>query len=280
MKNITKELHINGSTFNCNNPGVMGILNVTPDSFYSGSRGQSEAAINKAAEKMVKEGVDIIDLGAYSSRPGAEDVSQEEEIRRISVALKTIRNKYPDILLSLDTFRYDVAKFGIEQFGVNIINDISGGGEDERMFELLSKKSIPYILMHMQGNPKNMQLNPSYNKVVEDILEWFKVKIARLVEQGVTDIVIDPGFGFGKTVEQNYQILSELERFTEIGFPVMAGLSRKSMIWKRLDITPEKSLNATTALNMIALKNGASIIRVHDVKEAVESVKLHQSLKL
>ncbi len=272
-------ISIKGKAYKLDTPKIMGILNVTPDSFYDKSRAQTKNQIYKSVSVMLEEGVDIVDVGAYSSRPGAQDITMDDELRRVRFALQLLRTEFPELIISLDTFRHEVARIGIEDFGVDIINDISGGGPDMLMYDLVAEKSVAYILMHMQGKPKDMQHRPVYSNVIDDITEWFNSRLVELKQREVTDIIIDPGFGFGKTVDQNYQMLNNLERFKDIGFPVLAGLSRKSMIWKRLDITPEESLNATTALNMIALNNGASILRVHDVKDAVETVKLHLSLR-
>lgn len=272
-------ISIKGKAYKLDTPKIMGILNVTPDSFYDKSRAQNKNQIYKSVSVMLEEGVDIVDVGAYSSRPGAQDITIDDELRRVRFALQLLRTEFPELIISLDTFRPEVARIGIEDFGVDIINDISGGGNDMLMYDLVAEKSVAYILMHMQGTPKDMQQRPVYSNVIDDITEWFNSRLVELKQREIKDIIIDPGFGFGKTVDQNYQMLNQLERFKDIGFPVLAGLSRKSMIWKRLDITPEESLNATTALNMIALNNGASILRVHDVKDAVETVKLHLSLR-
>ena len=257
-----------------NNPIVMGILNITPDSFYDGGTLKTDTDILFRVEKMLSEGAAIIDIGAISTRPGANEVSESEELNRLTPVIDLISKKIPGTILSIDTYRSNIAKRAIET-GAHIINDISGGNLDPKMFETIATLKVPYIMMHMQGTPATMQQNPQYTDVVEDILDFFKVQINKLKSLGVTDnIVLDPGFGFGKTVEHNFQILKSLQRFSETGFPVLAGLSRKSMVNKVIGTMPENALNGTTALNVLALLNGASILRVHDVKEAVQAIKL------
>ena len=257
-----------------NNPIVMGILNITPDSFYDGGTLKTDTDILFRVEKMLSEGAAIIDIGAISTRPGANEVSESEELNRLTPVIDLISKKIPGTILSIDTYRSNIAKRAIET-GAHIINDISGGNLDPKMFETIATLKVPYIMMHMQGTPATMQQNPQYTDVVEDILDFFKVQIIKLKSLGVTDnIVLDPGFGFGKTVEHNFQILKSLQRFSETGFPVLAGLSRKSMVNKVIGTMPENALNGTTALNVLALLNGASILRVHDVKEAVQAIKL------
>ena len=257
-----------------NNPIVMGILNITPDSFYDGGTLKTDTDILFRVEKMLSEGAAIIDIGAISTRPGANEVSESEELNRLTPVIDLISKKIPGTILSIDTYRSNIAKRAIET-GAHIINDISGGNLDPKMFETIATLKVPYIMMHMQGTPATMQQNPQYTDVVEDILDFFKVQIIKLNSLGVTDnIVLDPGFGFGKTVEHNFQILKSLQRFSETGFPVLAGLSRKSMVNKVIGTMPENALNGTTALNVLALLNGASILRVHDVKEAVQAIKL------
>lgn len=255
-------------------PKVMGIINITPDSFYGGSRYKTDDAILKGAGMMLKDGADILDVGGYSSRPGAPDVSEEEEMRRVTVALKLISSEFPDAILSVDTFRASIAKAAIEECGAHIINDISGGEADPDMFEVVRHLNVPYILMHMKGDPRTMQTNPVYTDVVADILKWFGEKIFRLRSAGVNDIIIDPGFGFGKTIDHNYDMLNRLGDFSIAGLPLLVGLSRKSMIWKTLGITADEALSGTISLNTVALLKGADILRVHDVKEAVQAVKL------
>lgn len=257
-----------------NNPIVMGILNITPDSFYDGGSLKTDTDILFRVEKMLSEGAAIIDIGAISTRPGANEVSESEELNRLTPVIDLISKKIPGTILSIDTYRSNIAKRAIET-GAHIINDISGGNLDPKMFETIATLKVPYIMMHMQGTPATMQQNPQYTDVVADILDFFKVQINKLKSLGVTDnIVLDPGFGFGKTVEHNFQILKSLQRFSETGFPVLAGLSRKSMVNKIIGTMPENALNGTTALNVLALLNGASILRVHDVKEAVQAIKL------
>ncbi len=271
-------LNIRGHLLDLSRPRVMGIVNVTPDSFYPGSRSFTDAEIVTAARRALEEGADIIDVGGYSSRPGAVDIDTGEETARVKRAVGLISVEFPEAVISVDTFRSVVAAEAIA-CGAHIINDISGGEADAGMFGLVSEVNVPYIMMHMQGNPKTMQQNPVYNDVVADILTWFSSRIQRLHEKGVKDIILDPGFGFGKTSGQNFDMLRRLSDFSIAGLPVLAGLSRKSMIWKTLATDPAGALNGTTVLNTIALCNGADIIRVHDVKEAVEAVKLFLKTK-
>lgn len=266
-------VNIRGRLIDLTQPRVMGIINVTPDSFYPGSRSFTDEEIVAAAGRILAEGADMIDVGGYSSRPGAADIPERVEKERVTRAIVLIAEAFPEAVISVDTFRSQVASEAITS-GAHIINDISGGGADPGMFSLVGELNVPYIMMHMQGNPRTMQQNPVYGDVVADILEWFGSGIARLHSAGVKDIIIDPGFGFGKTVDQNFEMLRRLSDFSVAGLPVLAGLSRKSMIWKTLETGPEGALNGTTALNTIALCHGADILRVHDVKEAVETVKL------
>ncbi len=267
-------INIRGELVDLSNPVVMGILNITPDSFYDGGKYETDKTIIERCEQIVSEGGSIIDVGAYSSRPGADDVPEEEEWRRVENALNLIRKDLPDVWLSLDTFRSGIARRAVEEYGVDIINDIYGGNADDKMFETIGELKVPYILMHMQGTPKTMQNDPQYGDVVADISLFFSQKVNELHSYGVNDIILDPGFGFGKTPEHNYELLKRLKEFGLHNLPLCVGLSRKSMIYKALDVLPEDSLNGTTVLNTIALLNGANILRVHDVKEAVESVKL------
>jgi dihydropteroate synthase len=273
---LNKPRYINagGNLIDLDIPKVMGILNITPDSFYKGSRYRSDIEIIKAAELMISEGADILDIGGYSSRPGAADISVEEEAERVLHAIKLISGKFQDIVISVDTFRSEIARKAVEECGAHIINDISGGDADENMFGLVAELNVPYIIMHMQGNPGNMQDNPVYEDVVADILKWLGERIFRLRSTGVNDIIIDPGFGFGKTADHNFELLKRLDEFIVAGLPVLAGLSRKSMIWKTLDVTADDALNGTTVLNTLALAGGADILRVHDVKEAKQAVTL------
>ncbi len=269
-----KVINIRGELTDLSQPVVMGILNITPDSFFDGGKYETEKEITLRCEKIITEGAKIVDLGAYSSRPGADEVTEEDEWRRVESALKIIRKSFPDIYLSLDTFRSQIAKRAVEEFGVDIINDIYGGEADDKMFETIGELKVPYILMHMQGTPQTMQDNPRYNDVVADISLFFSERVNRLHSFGVNDIILDPGFGFGKALQHNYTILARLKEFQLHELPLCVGVSRKSMIHKLLDITADESLNGTTALNTAALMNGANILRVHDVKEAVETVKL------
>ncbi|MEE4215020.1 MAG: dihydropteroate synthase [Bacteroidales bacterium] len=272
-------INIMGSLLDLGIPRVMGVLNITPDSFYSGSRVNSDSEILKRAAEMIESGADMLDVGAYSSRPGAEDITEKEELDRLIPALEILRREFPSVILSLDTFRSSIAESGIKHFGVNIINDISGGLLDERMFDIIERYNVPYIIMHMKGNPRTMHLNPVYNDLMAEIIKWFSGRKQELVLRGVRDIIIDPGFGFGKTIDHNFILLNKLERFSVLELPLMVGLSRKSMIWKTLGISPDESLNGTLVLNTVALMKGAGILRVHDVKEAVQAVKLLSRLK-
>lgn len=255
-------------------PKVMGIINVTTDSFYRGSRFFSNEEIIGTAVRMTEDGADILDIGGYSSRPGAAEISEEEEGKRIFNAIKLTLREIPGAIISVDTFRSAIAQKAVEEYGALIINDISGGELDEKMFEIVEKLNVPYILMHMRGNPQTMQKYTDYDDVVADILKWFGPKIVELQSVGVKDIIIDPGFGFSKTVAQNFEILRRLGDFCVAGLPLLAGLSRKTTIWKTLGIAADEALNGTSVLNTIALLHGADILRVHDVKEAVEAVKL------
>jgi dihydropteroate synthase len=266
-------INVGGKLLDLSVPKVMGILNVTPDSFYRDSRYLSDEDIIKAAVRMTDEGADIIDIGGYSSRPGALDIPKEVEGERVFRAIKLVTMELPAAVISIDTFRADIAMEAVQR-GARIINDISGGEADSEMFNIVETLNVPYILMHMKGNPRTMQNNPVYDDVVADILKWFAPKIYRLRSNGVKDIIIDPGFGFAKTPVHNFGMLRRLREFSVTGLPLLAGLSRKATIWKTLGITPEEALNGTTVMNTIALLNGADILRVHDVKEAVEAVKL------
>jgi dihydropteroate synthase len=257
----------------------MGIMNVTADSFYKGSRYNSDSEIAGAAAKMLGEGAGIIDVGGYSSRPGAEDIPEEEEINRVRKAVKIIVREFPEAIISVDTFRSSVAREAVEDWGAHIINDISGGEADSKMYGVVRELNVPYILMHMRATPRTMQDNLVYDDVVADILRWFGERIFRLQSEGVKDIIIDPGFGFAKNTEQNFELLCRLGDFSVAGLPLMAGLSRKTMIWRTLEVTAEEALNGTTALNTVALLNGADILRVHDVKEAVQAVRLVQKIR-
>jgi dihydropteroate synthase len=264
---------------NFKNPVVMGILNLTPDSFYDGGSYLDKTSILKRAEQIILEGATIVDLGAYSTRPGAAIVTEEEELKRMLPAVEIISKEFPKAILSIDTFRSGLAKKVVTDFGPCIINDISGGTMDADMFALVGELKIPYILMHIQGQPQNMQKNPVYTDVVEEMLSFFRTRIQKLNDFGATDLILDPGFGFGKTLDHNYEILAKLQDFNQFHLPILAGISRKSMIYKLLGGDPSSSLNGTTALHMSALQNGAVILRAHDVKEALECVQLYTKIK-
>ena len=278
MTGKPRYINAGGKLLDLETPKVMGILNITTDSFYKGSRYNSDEDILKAADRMLSEGADILDVGGYSSRPGATDISKEEESIRVLKSIKLISSEFPDAIISIDTFRADIARVAILECGAHIINDISGGEADIEMFPLVEKLKVPYILMHMKGDPGNMQNNPVYDDVVADILKWFGERIFRLQSAGVKDIIIDPGFGFGKTAEHNFEMLRRLSDFSVAGLPLLVGLSRKGMIWKTLEVTADEALNGTSVLNALALANGADILRVHDVKEAVQAVRLLQKI--
>jgi dihydropteroate synthase len=267
-------LNCRGKLINLSTPKIMGILNVTPDSFYDGGKFRTEKDILKKVEQMIEEGAAIIDAGAYSSRPGAEHITAEVEIQRLGIALAAIRTNFPDVIVSADTFRSEVALVAVKDYGVDIINDISAGSMDKNMLNTIAELNVPYVMMHIKGTPQNMQINPAYDNVVEEIIKYFSEKIQKAKLAGICDIIIDPGFGFGKTLEHNYQILNRLDDFKIFELPILVGLSRKSMIYKALDTTPVGALNGTTVLNTIAIINGANILRVHDVREAMETIKL------
>tara|TARA_R110002012_G_scaffold37798_2_gene105653 strand:+ start:51025 stop:51798 length:774 start_codon:yes stop_codon:yes gene_type:complete len=256
----------------------MGIINITPDSFYDGGKTFSEKEILKQAEKLLSEGATFLDVGGYSTRPGAEEVSEKDEIERAAGAIETILKSFPQALISVDTFRSKVAKKAVEA-GAAIVNDVSGGTLDAEMYKVVAKLKVPYILMHMRGNPKTMAKLTKYKNVTIDVLKDLAEKIALAKSEGINDIIADPGFGFAKTRQQSFQLLNNLELFQNLDVPILAGISRKSMIYKTLDTSAENALNGTTSLNTIALLKGASILRVHDVKEAVECVKLFENLK-
>lgn len=275
MDFIPFQLNINGKLLDLSTPVVMAIVNVTPDSFYGLSRKNSEKDVLKAVEKALNHGASMIDVGAYSTRPTSKHISENEEMERLGKPLKAIRSHYPDVVVSLDTFRSGVARWAVENFDVNIINDVSGGTLDDRMFETVADLQIPYVLMHMKGTPQTMQQFTDYEDMMAEILDFFVKRTAQLIHLGVKDIIIDPGFGFSKTTEQNYELLAKMEYFKELGFPILYGISRKSMIYKLLGTTPEEALNGTTALNVLGMMNGANILRVHDVKEAMEAVKIY-----
>ena len=267
-------LNLRGRLLELREPLIMGILNVTPDSIFSESRTPDEEHIAQRVKQMMNDGADMIDIGGYSSRPGANDVSTEEEMNRLRRGLRIIRKLYPDVPVSVDTFRADVARMCIEEEGADIINDISGGMMDRQMFRTVAQLHVPYIMMHMQGTPDSMQLAPHYDNLRQEVMLYFAERIDRLCQMGVKDIIVDPGFGFGKTMEHNYELMAHLEDFHVFGLPLLVGISRKSMIYKLLGGTPQTSLNGTTVLNTIALTKGAHILRVHDVKEAVEAKRI------
>lgn len=271
---IPYTINVRGRLLDLSEPQVMGILNVTPDSFYAESRTQTEEDIRQRVRQIVAEGGQMIDVGAYSSRPGADDVSPQEETERLRHGMKILREEAPDIPVSIDTFRADVAKAAIEEMGADIINDISGGKLDAEMFATVAKLGVPYILMHMKGTPQTMQQAPHYDDLMKEILLYFAERIQRLRDLGQKDIILDPGYGFAKTLEHNYQLLQQQEMLQVFQLPLLVGVSRKSMIYRLLGNTPQEALNGTTVLNTIALQKGASILRVHDVKEAAEVVKI------
>lgn len=269
-----KSLNVNGRLLDLSTPQVMGILNVTPDSFYAGSRMQTEAEIAARARQILDEGAAIIDIGAYSSRPNAEHISPEEEMKRLRIALEILNRNHPEAIISVDTFRADIAEQCVNEYGVAIINDIAAGEMDNRMFETVARLGVPYIMMHMQGTPQNMQKEPHYDNLLKEIFMYFAKKVQQLRDLGAKDIILDPGFGFGKTLDDNYELMAHLEEFSIFELPLLVGVSRKSMIYRLFDITPEEALNGTSILNTVALMKGADILRVHDVREAVEAVKI------
>lgn len=272
-------INVNGSLLDLSQPRVMGILNVTPDSFYAGSRMQTESEIARRVKQIVSEGAAIIDIGAYSSRPNADNVSAREEMERLRMGLKILFEIQPDAVVSVDTFRADVARMCVEEYGVAIINDIAAGEMDADMFHTVAALNVPYIMMHMQGTPQSMQQHPHYDNLLKEVFLYFARKVQQLRDLGVKDIILDPGFGFGKTMEHNYELLSHLEEFRIFELPLLVGVSRKSMIYRLLDITPQEALNGTTVLDTICLLKGADILRVHDVKEAVETVRIVQAMR-
>ena len=272
-------INCKGELIDLSIPKVMGILNVTPNSFFDGGRYKNEDEIISQVAKMLSEGASFIDIGAYSSKPSAEFVSEQEEIDRIVPAIELILKHFPKALLSIDTFRAEVAKASIES-GAAIINDIAAGELDDKMFDVIAKYNVPYIMMHMRGNPQTMQSMTEYEDIVKEILFYFSEKMKRARALGINDLILDPGFGFAKTTDQNYEVMQKMEFFNLLELPVLAGVSRKSMIYKTLNITPQEALNGTTFLNTIALTKGAKILRVHDVKEAVECVALFNKLSL
>ena len=272
---ISATINVGGRLVSLDEPQVMGILNVTPDSFFATSRCRSEEEIRQRVCMMRREGATMVDIGAYSSRPGAEEVSVEEELRRLLPAIGIVREEWPDAIISVDTFRAEVARQAVEA-GADIINDISGGEMDKDMFRTVAELHVPYILMHMQGTPQDMQKAPHYDNLMCEVFRSLGERVEELHEMGVADVIVDPGFGFGKSTAQNYEMMARPGEFRRLGCPLLVGISRKSMVYRLLDTTPEESLNGTTALNTIALMNGASILRVHDVREAVEAIKIYR----
>ncbi|HHT29945.1 MULTISPECIES: dihydropteroate synthase [Petrimonas] len=271
-------ININGNLIDLSTPLVMGIVNITPDSFFQESRKQSESEIVNRVRQILEEGGRIIDIGGQSTSPTSSLIPATEEFNRLEPALRIIRKEFPDAILSVDTFYSEVAKPAVEKYGVNIINDISGGQIDGKMFDTVARLNVPYILMHMRGTPQTMQQHTGYDNLIQEILYYFSERIAKLNLLGVNDIIIDPGFGFSKTMDQNYQLMAYLKYFNIFEVPILAGISRKSMIYKLLECSPQESLNGTTVLNTVALLSGAAILRVHDVKEAVECVKIAKKI--
>lgn len=271
-------IHTNNGLISLEKPIVMAIINITPDSFYTSCKSMAQHEVLLAAEKAINEGACILDIGGYSTRPGAPNVSTEEETRRICNALKWIRKEFPSVPISVDTFRSKVAEIAIEN-GADIINDISGGTLDEAMFSTIAQLKVPYILMHMKGTPATMQSMTKYDNLLSEIIHFFEERIRKLTLSGVKDIIVDPGFGFAKTLDQNYELLQKLPYLQQLDYPILVGISHKSMLYKLLDVDAAHTLNATTAANTIALMNGANILRVHDIKEAVEAIKIVEKTK-
>ena len=278
---MTHTLRINNQLTTLDRPIVMGILNVTPDSFFAASRTSATDAeqLRVRVRNMLDEGADIIDIGAYSTRPGADEVSADEEMRRLATALDIVRQEAPDAWLSVDTFRAEIAQNCVRDYGVHLINDISGGTLDRAMFHTVARLGVPYVLMHLQGTPRTMQLDPHYDDPVAEVIEWLARRAQRLRELGAHDIILDPGFGFGKTLEHNYALLDKLDYFHELELPLLVGVSRKSMIYRLLETDPDQALNGTTVVNTIALLKGAHILRVHDVRAAVEAVRIVETMR-
>ena len=274
-----KYINVNGELMNLEEPQVMGILNITPDSFYKASRKQTEEAIRERALQIINEGASIIDVGAYSSRPSAKNISLEEEMERLRYGLRIINDTIPNAVLSVDTFRADAARMCVEEYGVAMINDIASGEMDENMFETIAHLGVPYIIMHMKGTPQTMQIDPNYDNLLKEVLEYFAHKVGKLQELGVKDIILDPGFGFGKTVSHNYELLAAMDEFKIFEMPILVGVSRKSMIYKLLGNSADEALNGTSVVHTLALERGANILRVHDVKEAVEVIRIVNKMK-
>ncbi len=272
-------INVKGRLLDLTTPQVMGILNVTPDSFYYGSRMQTQEEIAVRARQIIDEGASIIDIGAYSSRPNAEHITAGEEMNRLRTGLEIVNRNHPDAIVSVDTFRADVAEQCVKDYGVAIVNDIAAGEMDDRMFETVARLGVPYIMMHMQGTPQNMQKEPHYDNLIKEVFIYFARKVQQLRDLGMKDIILDPGFGFGKTLEHNYELMAHLEEFSIFELPLLVGVSRKSMIYKLLGGTPQDALNGTTVLDTVALMKGANILRVHDVREAVEAVRIVEKLR-
>lgn len=279
MNNLShRTINVGGTLLDLSVPRVMGILNVTPDSFYAQSRKRTSVEVEERVRQMLDEGADMIDVGAYSSRPGAPDVTPDEEMARLAVGLEALRRVAPEAVVSVDTFRASVAQRCVQDYGVQIINDISGGELDPKMFDTVASLGVPYVLMHMQGTPQDMQQHPAYDDLLTDMLRYFAERVHRLHEMGVGDIIIDPGFGFAKTLEHNYTLLHRLADLGVLGLPMLVGVSRKSMIYRLMGTSPAEALNGTTVINTLALERGASILRVHDVREAVEAVRIFNKM--
>lgn len=276
---LNRTINIKGELFSLDRPVVMGILNVTPDSIFAGSRKRTEAEIATRIEEILAQGGDWIDIGGYSSRPDATPVTADEEMRRLELGLEILRHDYPSVPVSVDTFRADVARYCVEKYGVAMINDISAGELDPEMFRTVADLQVPYIMMHMRGTPQTMASLTDYTDLMDEIMLYFAEKVRQLRLMGVSDLILDPGFGFSKTLEQNYELMAHLREFGIFDLPILVGISRKRMIYQLLGGTPEESLNGTTALHTYALLNGADILRVHDVKEAVEAVRIVQKIK-
>ena len=272
------EINIKGNLLDLNKPKIMGILNVTPDSFFDGGLYNTEKKVDIQVTKMIEDGMDILDVGGYSSRPGAKEISINEEIDRVIPVVKFIRKTYPELILSVDTFRSEVARNCLD-LGIDIINDISAGCIDKNILDVVAEYNCPYIMMHMKGTPQTMQINPEYENLIKELLIYFAKRIYLAREKGIIDIIVDPGFGFGKTLDHNYTIMKKIENFKLLDLPILVGISRKSFITKQLDIDKKDSLNGTTALNMYFLEKNINILRVHDVKEAKECIMLHEKIK-
>lgn len=267
-------INLGGYLMQFDTPKVMGILNVTPDSFYEGCRGMGEADVISRIGQLVAEGTDMIDIGACSTKPGSQEVSVSEEMARLRFGLKLLQRLAPGIPISVDTYRADVASMCVEEFGVAVINDISGGNMDSLMFDTVARLRVPYVLTHIQGTPENMQKNPYYDIILKEVMISLADKLNRLHEMGVKDIIVDPGFGFGKTLEHNYEMMAHLEEFHLLEHPLLVGVSRKSMVYRLLDVSPDDALNGTTALHAVALLKGVHILRVHDVKACKQCVSI------